>query len=313
MNTSLRVERRHRGWEDHHRYRWRPWPALRRLARVRWPARGRSRTACRRDGRENLRTRWLVVSRWSLAKARLPAALVETAAPAIRRAKLGLVLIFALLLQPCPNRHILEKACQYWLSALQRCGHDHAIGLQSAQFARSEVGDDDHFAADQRFGRVGFGDSGQDLPHFGADVDLKPQELVGLGHALGDLHHADPQLDLREVVDGDLLADSGRRTYRRTRLRRSHRHLSHQIYFRRGLVLRHWNSLLLFHLLHPFNGALVGAWKNRVDVAKLRARRQLSPGQFTQIELLYVTESKLCPDLRGSIWNNGIGQHRRNA
>ena len=55
-------------------------------------------------------------------------------------------------------------------------------------------------------GRVGLGDPGQDLPHFGADVDFEPQKFVRLGHALGDFHHAHAQFDLGEVVDCDFPA-----------------------------------------------------------------------------------------------------------
>ena len=39
-----------------------------------------------------------------------------------------------------------------------------------------------------------------------AEVDFETQELVGLGHALGDLDLRDAQLDLGEVVDGDFFS-----------------------------------------------------------------------------------------------------------
>ena len=42
-----------------------------------------------------------------------------------------------------------------------------------AQLPRSQVGHDDDLPADQSFRRIGFGDSRQHLPHFGADIDLE--------------------------------------------------------------------------------------------------------------------------------------------
>src|ERR1035441_9421227 len=71
-----------------------------------------------------------------------------------------------------------------------------------------------HLAADQSLGRVRFGDSGQNLPHLGADVDFQSQEFVRLGHALGDLHDADTKFDLGEVVDRDFPSVRRRRGHR---------------------------------------------------------------------------------------------------
>jgi hypothetical protein len=83
-------------------------------------------------------------------------------------------------------------------------GDDHAIGLEAAHLAWSEVGDDDDFAADELFGLVELGDPGEDLALFVAKIDFKTEELVSLGDALGDDDLGDAEVDLDEVVDGDL-------------------------------------------------------------------------------------------------------------
>ena len=57
-------------------------------------------------------------------------------------------------------------------------------------------------------GRIGLGDSGQDLAGFVAEVDFEAKELVGFGDALGDFDLSDAELDFGEVVDGDLVAGS---------------------------------------------------------------------------------------------------------
>src|SRR5437879_1739272 len=40
------------------------------------------------------------------------------------------------LLQPRPHRHILQEPGKNSFSPFRRCGHDHPIGFQPAQFAR---------------------------------------------------------------------------------------------------------------------------------------------------------------------------------
>src|SRR5690348_5346539 len=46
------------------------------------------------------------------------------------------------LFQLCPDRHILQEACQHRLAVIaDRRGHDHAVRLQTAQFSRSQIGD----------------------------------------------------------------------------------------------------------------------------------------------------------------------------
>ena len=74
--------------------------------------------------------------------------------------------------------------------------------FQSAHLARCEVRDHHDAPPDQLFGRVELGDAGEDLPlAVRAQVHLQPQQLVGLGDALGDDDLRDAQLDLGEVVD----------------------------------------------------------------------------------------------------------------
>ena len=76
--------------------------------------------------------------------------------------------------------------------------------FQTAHPAGRKVGDDDDAAADQLLRRVPLGNAGEDLTGLIAQIDLEPQQLVGLGDALGDKDLGDAQVDLDEVVDGDL-------------------------------------------------------------------------------------------------------------
>src|SRR5260370_37798796 len=78
------------------------------------------------------------------------------------------------------------------------------MGLQTAHLAGGEVGDDDDAASDEFFGGVRLGDAGEDLALLVAEVELEAEELVGLGYALGDDDLCDAEIDLDEVVDGDL-------------------------------------------------------------------------------------------------------------
>ncbi len=107
------------------------------------------------------------------------------------------------------ERHVFEEAGEHSLAALDGAGEQHAVRLQPAQLAWCEIGDDDHLAADERFGLVGFGDAGEDLARLRAEVDFEAQQLVCLGHALGNLYLGDAQLDLGEVIDGDLAGGGG--------------------------------------------------------------------------------------------------------
>ncbi len=83
-------------------------------------------------------------------------------------------------------------------------GDDHALRFNAAKFTRGEVGDDDHLASDEGFGSVGLGDSGDDLADFGADVHGEAQEFVGLFDFFGGEDGANTELDLEEIVDGDV-------------------------------------------------------------------------------------------------------------
>ncbi len=76
--------------------------------------------------------------------------------------------------------------------------------LDAAKFTGSEVGDDHHLAAYQGLGGVRLGDSGDDLANFGADVDGEAQEFVGLLYLFGGEDGADTELDLEEIINGDV-------------------------------------------------------------------------------------------------------------
>ena len=78
------------------------------------------------------------------------------------------------------------------------------MGFEAAHLAGGEVGDDDDAFADELFGGVPLGDAGEDLAVFVAEVDFEAEEFVGLGDALGDDDLGDAEVDLDEVVDGDL-------------------------------------------------------------------------------------------------------------
>jgi hypothetical protein len=83
------------------------------------------------------------------------------------------------------------------------------VGLEAAHLAGGEVGDDDDTAADEFFGGVPLGDAGEDLAGLVAEVDFEAEELVGLGDAFGDEDFGDAEVDLDEVVDGDLRGIGG--------------------------------------------------------------------------------------------------------
>ncbi len=52
---------------------------------------------------------------------------------------------------------------------------------------------------------IRLGNAGNNRPHFGfADIDLQMKEFVGALHRLSGLYQSDAQVDLDEVVDGDL-------------------------------------------------------------------------------------------------------------
>jgi len=78
------------------------------------------------------------------------------------------------------DRDVFEKASQHRLAALDRGGHDHAIGEHAAHLARFEIGHDHHLAADQLLGPVGFGDAGYERAWLGlSDLHFQFQQLSG--------------------------------------------------------------------------------------------------------------------------------------
>jgi hypothetical protein len=78
------------------------------------------------------------------------------------------------------------------------------VGFEAAHLAGGEVGDDDDASTDELFGGVPLGDAGEDLPLFVAEIDFEAEEFVGFGNAFADEDLSDAELDLGEVVDGDL-------------------------------------------------------------------------------------------------------------
>ena len=63
-------------------------------------------------------------------------------------------------LQSGSDGNIFQESSQHRLAAFHRCGDNHSVRFDSAEFARLKIGDDHHFAADQLFGRVCLGDAG---------------------------------------------------------------------------------------------------------------------------------------------------------
>src|SRR5690606_39662941 len=86
-------------------------------------------------------------------------------------------------------------------------GEHHALAREAEELARGEVGHDDHAAADHRLGRVTLADAGEDLPRLRlSEIDLEAEELVALGHGLGRADQAEAEVDLGEVVQGEVAA-----------------------------------------------------------------------------------------------------------
>ena len=66
---------------------------------------------------------------------------------------------------------------------------------------------------------------------------------------------------------------------------------------------------LLFHLLHPFDHALVGAWEDRFHLAELGSNLQLTPRQFRQPAICCdVPQPELPPDFVRRLGDNGMRQ-----
>ena len=83
-------------------------------------------------------------------------------------------------------------------------GDDHALRGEAAQLTRLQVGDDDHLPPDELLGFIGERDSGNDGARFGfADIDFEVQQFVCAFHGFGGFDFTDPEINFREVIDGD--------------------------------------------------------------------------------------------------------------
>jgi len=105
--------------------------------------------------------------------------------------------------------NVFAEGGQDGLAAFFARGEKHAVGFQTAHFARGEVGNDHDLAADQVLGCVPLGDAGEDLTLFVAEVDFEAEELVGFRDALSYENLGYAELDFDEVVDGDLRTGIG--------------------------------------------------------------------------------------------------------
>ena len=85
----------------------------------------------------------------------------------------------------------------------------HAMGLQPAHLARRKVGNDNNAPANKLFRSVKLRNSRENLPLFISKIDFKAKQLVRLRNALGNNNLGDAEVDLDEVVDGDLRAGVG--------------------------------------------------------------------------------------------------------
>ena len=69
----------------------------------------------------------------------------------------------------------------------------------------------------------------------------------------------------------------------------------------------------LFHLLHPFDRALVGAREDGFNRAQLGAKLQLSPREVAQVELADLAQPELRPDARRRLGNDRVHQRGHDA
>src|SRR5690625_3256358 len=91
---------------------------------------------------------------------------------------------------------------QVALAVLRR--KDHPLRLNAAQLHRLQVGDDDDLLAYQVLRLVMLLDARDDLALLGAYLQLQDQQAVGLRVLFGVDHRRHAQLELGEIVDGDL-------------------------------------------------------------------------------------------------------------
>ena len=136
----------------------------------------------------------------------------------------------------------------------------HSIPVRAA--CAGEIGHDHHFAPDQRLRRVGLGDAGHDLPDFVAEIHFQPEQFVRPFDFLGHFHLSHPQFDLGEIIDADLAVGIGAAAAGFAEGRRQP--LAAAVPAASGFAAAARSSLL-FHLLHPFDCALVCSRKHRID------------------------------------------------
>ena len=142
-------------------------------------------------------------------------------------------------------------------------------------------------------------------------IDFQAEQLVRTFHFLGRLDLPYAQFDLREIIDADLAVRHGRGRLRcrRWSRRRGRGRSCHRMWCCVRLRFgRRSASLLFFHLLHPFNCALVGAREYGFNIAQLRSQLELSPLQLRERKLANVTQSKLRPDPRSRVGNHRMCQ-----
>src|SRR5579863_7691760 len=192
------------------------------------------------------------------------------------------------------HRHILEETRQHSLAAFRRRGHNHSVRFQSPKLSGRKVRHDYHFPPDQQLRRVRFGDSSHNLANLSTQVDFQAEQFVCTLHFLRrfDLPYA--QFDLREIIDADLAIRHGRGRLRCRRWSRGSGggRSCHRRWCCVGLRFSRLSAAsLFFHLLHPFNCALVGARKYRLNIAQLRSQLELSPLQLRERKLANITQA----------------------
>ena len=147
------------------------------------------------------------------------------------------------------------------------------------------------------------------------------KEFVGLLYFLSGENGAYAELYLQEIVDGDIGGDGCRRRCCRCGdcggrgccgwsgccgSGRSGRLSSVGGCIGSALTI-------FFHLLHPFNRALVGAWKYGFDLAEACAYVELSPAQGIEIEAGDLAESELREDGRSRVGDDRVSQYGDDA
>src|SRR5208282_2850894 len=110
------------------------------------------------------------------------------------------------------DRHVFEKPGQH-RRALRAGGarEDHAVRFDSAKLARLKIYNHDDLAPDELLGLVHQCNSGNDLPHFVADVHHELEQPICIRHFLRRLNLANAHFDLREILDADLGRGCGSR------------------------------------------------------------------------------------------------------